>query len=77
MLGTSTTISGRLTVRLSSFTPRSEWVASDFYYVHRRTHLVRQGKGLYVFDPKALNNIVIKDQLIFEEPRWFIQWVVS
>ncbi|KIP02196.1 hypothetical protein PHLGIDRAFT_20511 [Phlebiopsis gigantea 11061_1 CR5-6] len=29
-------------------------------------------RGLYVFDPKALNNITVKDQLIYDEPRWFI-----
>ncbi|KAF7800123.1 hypothetical protein EIP86_011368 [Pleurotus ostreatoroseus] len=31
-------------------------------------------KGLYVFDPKALHHIIVKDQMIYEEPRWFISW---
>ncbi|KIP02197.1 hypothetical protein PHLGIDRAFT_122687 [Phlebiopsis gigantea 11061_1 CR5-6] len=29
-------------------------------------------RGLYVFDPKALNHIIVKDQMIYEEPRWFL-----
>ncbi|KAI0347505.1 cytochrome P450 [Trametopsis cervina] len=32
-------------------------------------------RGLYVWDPKALHNIVIKEQHIYEEPRWFLTWL--
>ncbi|KAJ7475709.1 cytochrome P450 [Mycena latifolia] len=31
------------------------------------------GKQLYVFDPKALHQILVKDQDIFEEPDWLIK----
>ncbi|KAJ3552918.1 hypothetical protein NM688_g3899 [Phlebia brevispora] len=31
-------------------------------------------KALYVFDPKALHSIIVKDQMIYEEARWFIGW---
>ncbi|KAI0342141.1 cytochrome P450 [Trametopsis cervina] len=31
-------------------------------------------RGLYVWDPQALHNIVIKEQHIYEEPRWFLSW---
>nr|BAL05185.1 cytochrome P450 [Phanerodontia chrysosporium] len=31
-------------------------------------------RGLFVYDPKALNSIIVKDQLIYEESRWFISW---
>ncbi len=27
---------------------------------------------LYVFDPVAMHNIIVKDQYIFEEAAWFI-----
>ena len=30
---------------------------------------------LYVFDPTAMHTIVVKDQYIFEETRWFIKYV--
>ncbi|EKM49762.1 uncharacterized protein PHACADRAFT_131561 [Phanerochaete carnosa HHB-10118-sp] len=30
--------------------------------------------GLYVYDPKALNSIVVKDQHTYEETSWFIKW---
>jgi hypothetical protein len=32
-----------------------------------------QAKQLYVFDPKALHHIVVKDQQIYEESSTFIQ----
>ncbi|GJE84313.1 cytochrome P450 [Phanerochaete sordida] len=32
------------------------------------------GRGLYVFDPKALHHVVVKDLAIFEEPRWFLHF---
>lgn len=35
-----------------------------------------QAKGLYVFDPKALNHIIVKDQMVYEEPRWFIRYSI-
>ncbi|PSR73475.1 hypothetical protein PHLCEN_2v10767 [Hermanssonia centrifuga] len=35
---------------------------------------IREAKGLYVYDPKALGNIIVKDQMIYEEPSWFISW---
>ncbi len=31
---------------------------------------------LYVFDPVALHNIIVKDQYIFEEAAWFIKCVI-
>ncbi|KIP09651.1 hypothetical protein PHLGIDRAFT_86237 [Phlebiopsis gigantea 11061_1 CR5-6] len=31
-------------------------------------------RGLYVSDPRALNNIIVKDQMIYEEPGWFLSW---
>ncbi|GJE84919.1 cytochrome P450 [Phanerochaete sordida] len=34
-------------------------------------------RGLYVFDPKALNNIIVKDQHVYEETRWFISWNIN
>ena len=30
---------------------------------------------LYVFDPTAMHHIIVKDQHVFEETRWFIQFV--
>ncbi|EKM49766.1 uncharacterized protein PHACADRAFT_214286 [Phanerochaete carnosa HHB-10118-sp] len=30
--------------------------------------------GLYVYDPKALNSIIAKDQYTYEEPAWFVRW---
>ncbi len=39
------------------------------------TDLTRQTRGLYVSDPKALNNVVVKEQHIYEEPRWFLKYV--
>jgi hypothetical protein len=30
-----------------------------------------QARCLYVFDPKALSSIVMKDQMLYEEPTWF------
>ncbi len=30
---------------------------------------------LYVFDPLAMHNIIVKDQYIFEEATWFIKYV--
>ena len=30
---------------------------------------------LYVFDPVALHNIIVKDQYIYEEAAWFIKYV--
>ncbi|KAI0092453.1 cytochrome P450 [Irpex rosettiformis] len=32
-------------------------------------------RGLYVSDPKALNNVIVKEQHIYEEPRWFLGWL--
>ncbi|EKM59451.1 uncharacterized protein PHACADRAFT_249950 [Phanerochaete carnosa HHB-10118-sp] len=34
-------------------------------------------RGLYVYDPKALNNVINKDQLIYEESRWLISWNIN
>ncbi len=31
---------------------------------------------LYVFDPTALHNIIVKDQYIYEEAAFFIQYVL-
>lgn len=28
---------------------------------------------LYVFDPVAMHNIIVKDQYVFEEAAWFIK----
>ena len=33
-------------------------------------------KAVYVYDPKALQNIVIKDQYIYELPEWNTTYVV-
>ena len=44
-------------VRASGF-----WILAD----------MTQRTGLYVYDPKALHQIVVKEQSVFEEPRWFI-----
>ena len=33
-----------------------------------------QRPGLYVFDPKALHHIIVKDQAIFEEAPWNIAY---
>ena len=30
---------------------------------------------LYVFDPVAMHNVIVKDQYVFEEAAWFIRWV--
>ena len=30
---------------------------------------------LYVFDPTAMHTIVVKDQYVFEETRWFNKYV--
>ena len=30
---------------------------------------------LYVFDPTAMHHIIVKDQYVFEETRWFIKCV--
>ncbi|EKM59115.1 uncharacterized protein PHACADRAFT_205293 [Phanerochaete carnosa HHB-10118-sp] len=38
-----------------------------------RYHAPLGARGLYVFDPKALSHIVVKDQ-IYEEPRWFLRF---
>lgn len=35
-----------------------------------------QSRILFVFDPKALNHIVTKDQKVYEEPSWFTEWVL-
>ena len=32
-----------------------------------------QQKIIYVFDPKAMHAIAVKDQYIFDEARWFLQ----
>ncbi|EKM49764.1 uncharacterized protein PHACADRAFT_265422 [Phanerochaete carnosa HHB-10118-sp] len=32
------------------------------------------GQGLYVYDPKALNSIIVKDQYTYEDASWFIKW---
>jgi len=34
-----------------------------------------QDKQLYVSDSKALHHILVKDQNVFEETQWFIQYV--
>jgi hypothetical protein len=34
-----------------------------------------QDKQLYVSDAKALHHILVKDQYVFEEAKWFIQYV--
>lgn len=31
---------------------------------------------LYVFDPVAMHNIVVKDQYIYEETAWFVKYVL-
>ncbi|KAJ3555363.1 hypothetical protein NM688_g2618 [Phlebia brevispora] len=31
-------------------------------------------RALYVFDPLALHHIVVKDQMLYEESRWFTAW---
>ncbi|KAG5650575.1 hypothetical protein H0H81_011762 [Sphagnurus paluster] len=38
--------------------------------------LCEQSKHVYVFDPKALHHIVVKDQYIFEESRAFVTCVL-
>ena len=30
---------------------------------------------LYVFDPVAMHNVIVKDQYVFEEAAWFIKYV--
>lgn len=35
-----------------------------------------QGKGLYVSDPLALHHILVKEQDVYEEPRWFTSLVL-
>ena len=37
---------------------------------------VRQHRMLYVFDPTAMHNIIVKDQYIYEEAAFFIKWVL-
>lgn len=32
-----------------------------------------QTRMLYVFDPVAMHNIIVKDQYVFEEAAWFIK----
>ena len=32
-----------------------------------------QRKILYVYDPRAMNSIVVKDQYSYEQPDWFIK----
>ena len=32
---------------------------------------------LYVFDPVAMHNIVVKDQYIYEETAWFVKYVLQ
>ena len=34
---------------------------------------VPQTQSLYVYDPKALNHIILKDQYIYDEPGWFLE----
>ena len=34
---------------------------------------VRQHRMLYVFDPTAMHNIIVKDQYIYEEAAFFIK----
>lgn len=39
-----------------------------------RSLLLRsQTRMLYVFDPVAMHNIIVKDQYVFEEAAWFIK----
>lgn len=32
---------------------------------------------LFVFDPVALHNIIVKDQYVYEEAAWFIRYVCN
>ena len=34
-----------------------------------------QGRALIVMDPKAIHNVMVKDQDVYEEADWFIQCV--
>ena len=59
------------TPRFSSSTVHLGWVlACVFAWLECMT--ASQARGLYVYDPKALNNIIVKEQHIYEEPRWFL-----
>ncbi|KAI0698621.1 cytochrome P450 [Cytidiella melzeri] len=49
-------------------------IATEFPAV-ARYHGPFGTRGLYVSDPKALNHIVVKEQHIYEEPRWFLSWL--
>ncbi|KAF8896616.1 cytochrome P450 [Infundibulicybe gibba] len=42
-----------------------------------RVHALFGEKQLYIFDPKALHHIIVKDQYIYEETDQFIQYVLS
>ena len=37
---------------------------------------VFQHRMLYVFDPVAMHNILVKDQYIYEEAAWFVRYAI-
>nr|BAL05087.1 cytochrome P450 [Phanerodontia chrysosporium] len=37
-------------------------------------HSMLGARALYVYDPKALNHIILKDQYTYDEPGWFLEW---
>ena len=54
-------------------------------YVHFRdcilikadTPVIVQERLLYVYDPKALHSIMVKDQHVYEKPSWLTTCVMS
>ncbi len=36
-----------------------------------------QRKLLYVFDPKAMHTIAVKEQYIYDEAQWFLRCVLT
>ena len=49
------------------------YVASEESAPYNVLTPIYQRKILYVFDPRAMHNIVVKDQYSYEQPDWFIE----
>lgn len=41
------------------------------------TPVIVQERLLYVYDPKALHSIMVKDQHVYEKPSWLTTYVMS
>ena len=74
MAGTSSSISRILTLGLPELLGRSGYaVICCRDRIHSELIVTLQHRMLYIFDPDAMHNVIVKDQYIYEEATWFIK----